>query len=189
MTFAELLQNSRDAIVQRWLDAALATYPENSSAMFKRQKDPFANPIGHGLRMGTRGIFEALLEGMGLDGMDAEKIHRSLCEIVKVRAVQEFSASEAVSFVFCLKDAVRAELAEATADQRFLPEFTKLETQIDQIALAAFDVYVKCREQLFELRVNEAKRRVAWVVEKMNERGSDREETPDHALTAEDTDG
>jgi hypothetical protein len=168
MTFRELLQENKDVIVQRWLDDVLATYPEASSAAFARQKDPFANPTGHSLRVGTRGIFEALL-----DGADAEKIRQHLHEIVRIRAVQEFSASEAVRFVFHLKAAVRAELTKASRDRRFSSELAEFEDQIDRIALVAFDVFVECREQVCELRVNEVKRRVSWVVDRMNRRGLD----------------
>jgi len=32
--------------------------------------------------------------------------------------------------------------------------------RIDELALLAFDLYTKCREQMHEARVNEAKRRV-----------------------------
>lgn len=170
MTFGELLQENKDAIVQRWLEGVLATYPGNSLALFRNQKDPFANPVGHSLRVATRGVFEALLEGM-----DAEKIRPYLHEIIKIRAVQEFSASEAVGFVFQLKEAVRAELGKAARDSRFSSGLAKLEGQIDQIMLAAFDVFVQCREQVYELRVNEVKRRVSWVVDKMNQRGPDPE--------------
>jgi len=161
----ELLHRSKDAIVERWLDAALAMYPAESTALFRRQKDPFANPVGHSLRVGTREIFEALL-----DGMDAERIRRSLGEIIKIRAVQQFSASEAVHFVFGLKDAIRGELGTAVHEPGLSSELARLEGQVDRIGLAAFDIFVECREQVYELRVNEVKRRVSWVVEKLNKR-------------------
>lgn len=168
MTLAELLHENRDAVTRRWLEDCLASYPGDSAALFRREKDPFANPVGHSLRVGTRGILEALL-----NGADHEKIRECLREIIKVRAVQQFSASEAVSFVFRLKEAVRAELGERAAERRLAAELTELEGRIDRIALAAFDVFVECREQVFELRVNEVKRRIAWAVKKMNERGLD----------------
>ena len=170
MTFGELLLENKDAILARWLEDVLATYPAESSAAFRRQKDPFANPVGHGLRVGTRGIFEALA-----DGMDHEKIRQHLLEIIKVRAVQQFSPSQAVSFVFQLKEAVRCELAKAAGDSRFASEFAELQERIDRIALVAFDVFVECRERVCELRVNEVKRRVSWVVDKMNKRDPDPE--------------
>lgn len=173
-TFLELLTKHGEAIVQRWLDAALATYPQDSGALFKREKDRFANPVGHGLRVATQGVFEVLLDG-GDDGVDTEKIREPLREIVKMRAVQEFSASQAVGFVFDLKEAVRAELGEATGDPRIASGLVKFEAEIDRVALAGFDLFVECREQVSELRINEVKRRVSWIVDKMNERGSDSE--------------
>lgn len=170
MTFTELLRQNKDPIVQRWLEGVLATYPGSATAVLGRQKDRFANPLGHSLRVGTRGIFDALLEGM-----DPEKIRQDLDEMIRIRAVQEFSASQAVGFVFLLKEAVRAELVKAVKDPRFSSELAEFEGRIDRIALAAFDVFVQCREQVYELRVSEVKRRVSWVVEKMNGRGHEPE--------------
>ena len=37
-----------------------------------------------------------------------------------------------------------------------------------QIALAAFDIYTRCREQVCQLRVNEVKRRVSWAMERQS---------------------
>ena len=170
MTLAALLKKKKNAIVQRWLDAALAVYPKDASAAFGRQKDPFANPVGHSLRVGTDGVFASLLDGMG-----DEKIRESLHEMVKIRAVQQFSASQAVGFVFGLKDAVRAELGQAVREPQISSELVGLERRIDQVALTAFDVFVACREQLCELRINEVKRSVGWVLDKMSQRDSDPE--------------
>jgi hypothetical protein len=162
MTLHELLQKNSDAIVRRWLDAALSTYSQDASVAFARQKDPFANPVGHCLRVGTQGIFAALLEGA-----DAERIVENLREIVRIRAVQEFSPSDAIGFLFRLKDIVRTELGSAARDAKVAAELTKFDGQVDRVALAAFDLFVECRQQVCELRINEVKRRVAWVMEKM----------------------
>ena len=165
----ELLRKHQAAIVQRWLEDALATYPADSAVAFGREQDPFANPVGHSLRLATRALFEALLD---CDEMDARAIHEGLHEIIKIRAVQQFAASRAVGFVFQLKPAIRAELATAAGELRFASALAQLEGRIDQIALAAFDLFVQCREQVCELRVNEVKRTVAWVVDKMSTRDS-----------------
>ena len=50
-----------------------------------------------------------------------------------------------------------------------------IDGEIDRIALAAFDVFAECREQVYQLRIEEVKRRVAWVVGKMNQGGEDPE--------------
>ena len=170
MTFGDLLQNKKDAIVQRWFDGVLATYLGDTPTLFKRQKDPFANPVGHCLRVGTQRMFEALI-----DGMDDEKIHPDLREIIRIRAIQQFSASQAVGFIFRLKDAVRTELGKAVDESRFSSELAELEERIDRVALDAFDIFVECREQVYELRVNEVKRRVSWIMDKMSKRTSEPE--------------
>ena len=103
--------------------------------------------------------------------MDAEKIRQYLRQIIKIRAVQQLSASQALCFVFQLKQAVRAELAEAVKEPWCFSELAKLDGRIDQIALASFDVFVQCREQVCELRVNEVKRQVSWIMGKIGERG------------------
>ena len=160
MTLKSLMQERKDAILQRWLRDTMATYAKDTFLFLGKQKDPFANPVGHSLRTGTQGVLESLLEGM-----DPEKICGHLNEIIKVRAIQDFSPSQAVSFVFLLKTAIRAEIKEA-ADRELREELAELEAQIDQIALFAFDIYVKCREHVYELRVNEVKRNVSAIMER-----------------------
>ena len=163
MSFGELLQQNKEAIVGRWLEAALSVYPDEASGAFQRQKDPFANPVGHSLRMGTKEIFEALL-----DDADSGRIRPHLQEIINIRAVQEMSASQAVAFIFELRNAVRAELGSAASEPRWAPELARFDERIDQVALAAFDLLVECRDRLCDLRVNEIKRQVSWVANKMN---------------------
>jgi len=170
MELREQLQSRKEAIVKRWIADILASYPDEATAAFSREKDPFANPVGHSVRMGTRGIFEALLEGK-----DAGEIHEHLHEIIRIRAIQDFSASESVCFVLELKKAIRAELGSAAMDSRYSSDLDDVNDQIDRFALAAFDVFAQCREQLADLRVNEMKRRVSWIVGKINDRELDPE--------------
>ena len=165
MTLRRLLHDKRDAIARSWLEGILATYPGTSAALFAREKDRFANPVGHSLRMGTEGLLDAML-----DGADVEELRKHLHEIIKIRAIQQFAPSQAVGFVFRLKQVVRAELGRAAADPVVSVELAAFDAQIDRLALVAFDTYVECREQVYELRLNEVKRQVSWVVGKMNER-------------------
>jgi len=198
MTFGELLRENGDAIVRRWLDDALSTYSKDSSAAFKRRKDPFGNPVGHALRVATATIFETLLaetlsnasesnasesnasesNATESNATEPAKMHEHLREVVKMRAVQQFSASQAVGFIFRLKQAVRTKLEATVGDSRFPAELLQFDQRVDRIAMEAFDIYVECRERLSELRINEVKRRVAWVVHKMDQRGVDPELAP-----------
>lgn len=171
MKLADLLQEKKAAIADRWLKEIYATYPKDVSHFLRREKDRFANPAGHALRAGTRAILDGVLEGM-----EAEKVCRHLDDVLKIRAIQEFTPSRAVSFVFLLKKAVRAELGKAAGDPRLAAELAGFEEGIDQVALFAFDIYVRNREKVYELRINEVKRSVSAIMKRMNGCGSDSEE-------------
>jgi hypothetical protein len=163
MQLKDLLRNKKTAIVERWMDYTLSSYAGDASDFLKREKNPFANPVGHALRLGTLGIFENLLEGM-----DAPTVCSCLKEIIKIRAIQDFSPAQAVSFVFLLKQAIRSELGGVDLDSRLSPQLEAFEKEIDQVALFAFDIYVQCREQVHELRINEVKRSVAALTKRLN---------------------
>ena len=161
----ELLKERADTIIEGWIEAVLSSYPSEAAALFQKQKDPFANPIGKTVRSGTRGVFHAIL-----DGMDQEDLRSHLDEIVRVRAVQDFTPSQALSFVFALRSVIRDVIPELDADPRFQGEVIELDAKIDRVALTAFDIYTESREEVSQLRINEVKRQVAWVFEKMNQR-------------------
>ena len=165
MRFQDVLEEKRDRIVARWVEVILSTYHEDAARLFRREKDPFANPVGHSVREGAAGIVDHLL-----DRTDTGALRESLEEIVRVRAVQEFSPSTALSFVFSLKSVVREILPESEAGSRYAGDLARLDARVDQVALAAFDVYARCREEVNQLRINDVKRQVTWVLEKMNER-------------------
>jgi hypothetical protein len=109
-----------------------------------------------------------------LDGKDVAEICSHLDDIIKTRAVQEFTASEALSFVFMLKNAIRSELGTNDVGSPASREAAELEERIDRLALRAFDVYLAYREQVYDLRVNEVKRSVSTLVERLYGRGADR---------------
>jgi len=156
------------AIAERWLRETLATYSDDGAASFASNKDPFTNPVGHALREGTRAAVEALL-----DGKEAEEVCSCLDDAIKIRAVQEFTPSQALSFVFMLKEAVRSELGGGDNGSPFSRELADLEEKIDRVALRAFDVFLGYRERVYKLRVNEVKRSVAVLVERLYGRSND----------------
>jgi hypothetical protein len=171
LSLADLLRERQGAIVERWTADVLATYPEETTAVFGREQDRFANPVGHSVRAGTRGVVAALC-----DGRDPGQIRAALREVIQVRAIQQFAPSAAVGFVFRLKDVIRGELAGAGGDPAIAAELAALDGAIDEMALTAFDVFAECREQVCQLRVDEVKRQVAWVVDRMNRRAEETEQ-------------
>jgi len=178
MKLRNVLQEKKAAIVERWLKDTLATYAGDASSFFNREKDRFANPVGHSLRVGTQAILESLLEGM-----EADSICRHLDDVIRIRAIQDFSPSQAVSFIFLLKRAIRAELGDDIREPQLAAELAEIDAEIDQMALFAFDIYTRCREQVCELRVNEVKRSVSAVMKRFDGGSPDPEPEPELALS------
>ncbi|MFO8174723.1 MAG: RsbRD N-terminal domain-containing protein [Gemmatimonadota bacterium] len=158
----DLLKEQADTIVERWGKAVLSSYHSDAAVLFQRQRDPFANPIGSSVRKGTRGVFQAIL-----NGMDPDELRSHLDTMVRIRAVQEFTPSQALSFIFALRSIIREQIPQLDADPRLHRERIELEEIIDRVALMAFEVYASCREELNDLRVTEMKRQVSWVFEKL----------------------
>ena len=148
MNLQTLLAEKKNAIVRKWTDQVLDTY--GSPEFFKKQKDRFANPIGATISDGLQSLFGILLGGGEIDAAS-----KPLENIIKIRAVQDFTPSQAVSFVYLLKTIIHEELAKEKGKEQFLESLPALEARIDTIALMAFDYYMNCRERLHQIRINE----------------------------------
>ena len=85
--------------------------------------------------------------------------------IVRIRAVQDFSPAEAVGFVFLLKRVVRQELGGEIRQNRAESQLLDFESQVDDLALKAFDLYMLCREQIYQLRAREIKNQTFTLLE------------------------
>jgi hypothetical protein len=143
------LSEKTKLISSDWLECVLETYPKESGRLLRLKGDRFRNPVGHALREGLPILVEEIL-----GGMDRGRITAALDGIVRIRAVQDFTAGEAVSFVFLLRDVVRKHLSGHEAGLAIA------EQRIDELALLAFDLFTKCREKIYEIKANELKRRI-----------------------------
>jgi hypothetical protein len=146
-----LLSERKSGLVSKWLDQMLLTYPESSANYLSGQQDQFRNPVGYRLKEGLSILFDSLAKP---ERADAAKT--ALESIIKLRAVQDISAGQAVAFIFLLKRTLRVEFDSEIA--RFPDEFAALDLRFDELALLAFDLFVKCREQIYEIKMNECKR-------------------------------
>jgi hypothetical protein len=164
MRLKDYLSEKTDAILKKWFEAVVRTYPADTSNFLKTQKDPFANPVGHAISDGMGGVLRALIEQ---DRLDSAGVTRFLDSIIRIRAVQGFAPSEALSFVFSLKDVLREALVEGGYEPP-PAEMAALEARIDRLALISFDIYMSCREKLFEVKANEVRDRTFRLLQKAN---------------------
>jgi hypothetical protein len=162
MALAELLSQRKTTVSRKWRDRIADSYPAKTAAIFKRERDPFANPVGQTILTATEEIVDVLIARASF-----AELSSPLEKLVRIRSIQDFSPSQAVSFVFELRDVVRKELAEALDEEPVRSEFEQFEEQIEKLALLAFDIYVACREQYFEVRISELKRSIASVMKRV----------------------
>jgi len=152
MDLKNLLQEKRSDIIKKWCHALLSTYPEQSQNFLRHQKDDIANPVGCTISEGIESIYDELLKES-----ESDEILLFLDNIIRVRAIQDFAPSQAVSFVFGLKDIIREVHESEIRQGEISEELVVFESKIDGLALLCFDIYNQCRQKIFQIRVNEVR--------------------------------
>jgi hypothetical protein len=161
MKLAERVAAQRSAIVKRWFELVAATYPPDTARFLKSQKDPFANPVGQS----TIGSLQTALDAL-LEGADAQVQAEALDPVIRIRAVQAFSPARATAFILALKPIIRDALGKELTGDGVYQELLVLEGRIDEMLLIGFDIYLKCRETLFQLKVDLEKNRIYHAFER-----------------------
>ena len=159
-----LLNQHRSSVINKWFSCIVETYAPETARLLKKESNQFANPVGHTVLHGIQAIYDDFL---GV--RDPEKLASHLDRIVRIRAVQDFSPAQAISFVFFLKRIVRDELQSDIHENRIsASELAVFDAKVDELALLAFNVYMQCRERLFEVRLNEFKNRTHRLLQRAN---------------------
>jgi hypothetical protein len=141
-------------LLRSWFDRIANTYPPLTAKFLSEQRDSFANPVGATVSRELGNIFDELMQERS-----SREIYTYIDGIVRTRAVQDFSASQAVSLFLEFKKVLREDLKAEVRRQELQEELRNFEDKIDQLSLAAFDVYMQCREKIWELKAKEAQNR------------------------------
>ena len=145
-----ILSEKKDDLLAAWFDRIIDTYPAETAKFLRNQKDRFANPVGQTIHEGIEGLFHELIHGGEIG-----RVTTFLDAIIRVRAIQEFTPSQAVSFIFFLKTVCREGTKDIPLSAELAGELATFESQIDSLALIAFDIFVQCREKLYDIKANE----------------------------------
>ncbi|MCX5872983.1 MAG: RsbRD N-terminal domain-containing protein [Deltaproteobacteria bacterium] len=160
----DLILEKKKDIVKRWIELTIDTYPPEGGSFMKNQKNQFANPVGAAILNGAETLYKWIMSG---DKDLSPDVVRRLDDVIRIRAVQQFSASDAVGFIFLLKRVIRETLLrDALKDKNDLQELFDIDSRIDSLALHAFNMYMKCREKLFEIRAMEIRNRTSRILER-----------------------
>ena len=156
----ELLKSKRSSVIKNWTNQILDSYASETSAFLLKDKNRFSNPVGFTISENAEKIIDEIIAGR-----DLASIKILLIDILRIRAVQDFTPSEAVKFILLLKDVLRKEFADELYDRKMTDELMDLFEFIDLVALTGFDIYVNLKDQIHNIRINELRNRTAGIVQ------------------------
>ncbi len=163
MALKAILEKKRDIIVGKWFDLTVETYPEESSKFMKTHLNPFSNPVGGATREGLSALFDMVVQE---EEPPIKQVFESLDRIIRMRAVQDFTPDRAVGFVFFLKTIVRDVLGKEIGSPGVAAELLTFESKVDRVALQSFNIYMQCREKIYELKANELRNRTSRILQR-----------------------
>ncbi len=163
MDLEDFLKAHKNSILPRWLDSLFEVYPPGSHEFLRKKKDRFANPVGYSLTVELERLYDEIASQAS-----EKEIEQTLDSIMRIRAVQDLRPSEAVRFILDLKKIVNEELRSSTGGQDSGLAVRDFDQKMDSMCLEGFDIYSKCRQKIFDIRVNEVKRQVSRLMERAN---------------------
>jgi hypothetical protein len=157
----KILEQKKTVITKKWFDLTAQTYAPDTAEFIKGNSDPFANPVGGIMLDSLKGLFEQLIHSM-----DPETTTSYLDPVIRIRAVQNFTPSQATAFILSLKRVLRENLTKELRDSHIAAELIAFESKIDQLCLMAFDIYMQCREKIIKISANEMRNRTYRAFER-----------------------
>ena len=164
------IEAHKKEIAESWLRGALEVYPRDTRNAYAAKKNRFTNPVGQTLEEGLNRVLDELVADA-----DGETLSHCLAEIVRIRSVQDMRPSTALSFLFLLKNVISRVLKNDLRKPSVARELEWVEKRIDSMALFTFDLYSRCRERVYEVRVNDIKRNVSSLLKRSSFFNSDSE--------------
>ena len=153
MNLKETIKKNKSLLLKEWFTATINTYPKDSARILGKDSNRFDNPVGAVTRESLEDVLDLICQTY-----TEKTLEKALDPVIRIRAVQAFDASDAVSFIFALK-----KIGESFLDQSQLRQFDHM---VDHIALAGFDKFMKCKEEIFLLKATESKRRIHRAFER-----------------------
>lgn len=152
LSIYKLLQKNEQYILSKW-QLAVLSHAQNNLLTGNTSKGQFTDPVSYIIEKNTAAILKWLIKAA-----DDNDLAEPLEEICRLRAVQNNKPSEALGFIFVLKQIIRESLERENLIRQYAVELGNVDERIDEIAGQAFDFYCACQAQIYELRVNEIKR-------------------------------
>ena len=103
----QILEQKKAEIAKKWFDLTAQTYAPDTAEFLKSKTDAFANPVGSTMLNSLKGLLDQLIHSM-----EPKTISSHLDPIIRIRAAQNFSPSQATAFILILKKVLRDNLTK-----------------------------------------------------------------------------
>jgi len=163
MELQKFLTDNQRSICEQWTESIIKTYPEEGAKFFSGSANQFSNPVGHAFRSNVERIFTVLIRGDDVAGCATD-----LDGILRIRAVQGFAPSVALSFLPALKEIVYREIAKMHSSEPTDVLLHDWNVRVDRLTMMGFDLYMACRELLWKQKANQLYSRTHKLLEKGN---------------------
>ena len=150
MELSKLLEKQRPAILKTWLGEIFDAYPADTSRFLKGEKDRFANPVGHTIAANA----ECVLNGL-IKKADTASLAAYLEQIIRIRAVQDFTPSQAVSFINSLKTVITVQLKTELHKYNLGDDWGEFENRIDSLSKCAYELHTEMKKRIDIIRTKE----------------------------------
>jgi hypothetical protein len=157
----EYFFDKKDKILDDWLKHLMLHYDYNKLDYLEKEKDPFLNPVKYIFTSALESIFAYIF-----DGEELEAVYQNIEKLIKLLALNGPKASEALGpFVF-FKHYINALFMSSFSLEEKMEEYNEIMNIFDNLLLKIFDMYVQCREKIYEVRINEIKRMTFPLLER-----------------------
>jgi hypothetical protein len=164
-----VIVDHRDQILKCWISSVIDAYPEETAKFLRSKPDQFANPVGASIRESLTELLDGLIVGV-----EPRELTSALDRVIRIRAVQEYSPSDSLGFVFALKGLAKEVIGETGVEGA--RSLAVLDSRIERLGMQAFDVYMTCREQMWAIRAREIRNQSVGIMERVAEWRERREE-------------
>lgn len=148
----KIICKKKAEITNKWTNLIFETYSSETSKFLNVERNQFGNPVGFITSEAVNQLFDALM-----NEINPGIVKPLLVDLIKIRAVQDFTPSQAVGFIILIKVVVRNEIKNDLKEKNLYDELLKFESKVDKAALIAFDLYQECREKVYRIHLNEIK--------------------------------
>ncbi len=152
-TAMRYMASHRNEILLAMTQGLYEPYSPEAVSSFRRKVDPFENPIGS-----TFGRSASIIADGIASGMPPKAFRQTFDDMIRIRAVQGISPSEVMSFLFAVRKALSAVTAGRGDDYLSVSDLVEINEWIDGAIALCMDIYMECRENIFNLKVMEIKK-------------------------------